>query len=53
MKTKEQKRKEAAERDRVYNALTLDQKIALVESRGGSKSELKRLRSLREDTSER
>lgn len=40
---KQAKREQAAERQKKYDALSIEQKIELVTSRGGSKKELKRL----------
>lgn len=44
MKSKEQKRTEAEQRQAAHDALTIEQKIAKAESRGGSERELRRLR---------
>lgn len=42
-KRREARRQEAKERQEKYDSLSLDQKIALVKKRGGSKKELARL----------
>ena len=45
---KDEKRLEAEERQKLYDALSLDQKIALAEKRGGKK-ELERLTKQKQD----
>lgn len=43
---RDKRRREAEARQRIYDKLTLEEKLALVKSRGGSKRELARLEKI-------